>query len=269
MQISATASRVVVVEHEVRLRGLGPLGEETNRGDLPECVELLLPARRHRERRHRPHDLAGDAERLAAGGQHVHVRAPPQHQLDELTGGVEDVLAVVEHQQEVLRREQLGDGVGEGSVGPLLHVEGVGDGGGDRALVAHRGQLDETDTVRVGGRDRGGQPMGQAGLAHPSGPEQGEDPAGVEEPQGQLEVAFPADQRGGLGRDAPAARGGRCRPGAAAGRGGGTHASSSRSSRIAVSSSLNSCDGSSPRSSPSTLRNWWAARNASACRPER
>ena len=193
----------VVVEHEVRLGGLGPLGEQADGGDLPERVEPFLAARRHRERRHRPHDLTGDAEGLTAGGQHVHARAPPQQQLDELAGRVQDVFAVVEHQQEVLRRQQLGDGVGEGPVGALLHVEGVGDGGGDRALLAHRSQLDEADPLRVRGRDGGGQPVGQAGLAHTAGPEEGEDAAGVEEAQGQLEVALPTDERGGLGRDGP------------------------------------------------------------------
>ena len=119
--------RVCVVELEVVARGTGPFDEELHRGDLGQRGDRVGAIGRDRERRNRPHDLGRDAERLAARRQHAHIGAPPQDELHQLAGRVEHVLAVVEHEQEVLRSEQLDDRVGERPVWPLLHVERVAD----------------------------------------------------------------------------------------------------------------------------------------------
>ena len=185
---------VALVEGEVGLGRGGPGHEQLHRGDRGEVGQRLVGVARHRQRRHRPHQLGRDAERLPAGGEDLHLRAPLQHQVDQLAGGVDHVLAVVEHQEEAARREHVDDRVGERPLRPLLHLERSRNRGGDRALVAHRAELDPAHPV--GERRRHGvrQPAGQAGLAHPTGAEQGEDATGREQPLDQLEVLVAADE---------------------------------------------------------------------------
>ena len=43
--------------------------------------------------------LVGDPESFAAGGENLHGRRAREDRLDQVGGGVEHVLAVVEHQQ--------------------------------------------------------------------------------------------------------------------------------------------------------------------------
>jgi hypothetical protein len=51
------------------------------------------------QRGHQPHLLVGDPKSFAAGGQDSHGRRVSQDGFDQIGGGVEHVLAVVEHQQ--------------------------------------------------------------------------------------------------------------------------------------------------------------------------
>ena len=146
---------VVVVEHEVRLRRPGPLHEQLHRGARRRASSSgSSTLRRHRQRRHRPHHLGGDAERLAAGGEHLHVGAPPQHQLDQLAGRCRArARSCRARAAAYCDAEQLDDRVGERPVRPLLHVERGGDRGGDRALVAHRRRARPGARRRRTGRD--------------------------------------------------------------------------------------------------------------------
>lgn len=49
----------------------------------------------HRQRRHPPHPLAGEPERLPAGGNHPQLGTPGEQLLDQLAARTEQVLAVV------------------------------------------------------------------------------------------------------------------------------------------------------------------------------
>ena len=75
--------------------------------------------------------LVGDRQCLAAGGQDRHLGAPAQDLVDEAGGGVDDVLAVVDQQQELLR-DQVGDDplayVMVTGCSVQRHPEGVGHG---------------------------------------------------------------------------------------------------------------------------------------------
>ena len=64
---------------------------------------------RERERRHRPHLLAVDAERLPARGEHDDAGALRDDALGQPCGGVQHVLAVVEHEQQRPGGEVLDD----------------------------------------------------------------------------------------------------------------------------------------------------------------
>ena len=87
-----------VVGHEGRLDGPGPLDEQ---------LHGLVAA----ERPHRVGDLAVDAERFPAGGQHPQLRAAPAKSVGQVGGRVEQVLAVVEHQHDPLGGEVRGERV--------------------------------------------------------------------------------------------------------------------------------------------------------------
>ena len=56
-----------------------------------------------------PHDLAGHAQCLAAGGQHPHPGAPAQDLADQTARRSEHVLAVVDHDEGALRGQPLDD----------------------------------------------------------------------------------------------------------------------------------------------------------------
>ena len=45
-------------------------------------------------------------ERFLAGGKEAHLRRDGAHRFDELGDGIDQMLAIVEHQQQSLRREQ-------------------------------------------------------------------------------------------------------------------------------------------------------------------
>ena len=72
---------------------------------------------RERQRRHRPQRLPRDAERLAAGGEDAHARAVGQDAVGEPGARVDQVLAVVQHDQQPLvgqRGHEPPDRVGAG-----------------------------------------------------------------------------------------------------------------------------------------------------------
>ncbi len=150
--------------------------------------------------------LPGDAERLAAGGQHPQPRAGLQQVLRERGDGVDQVLAVVEHQQDVVP-DQRGDQPDRAVLLGLLrrahHELGA----------AHRREQSRRELLRLGERRqlRDVQPGGACGarpdrlpgqprLACAAGPgqrdeamfgEQGTDPADVACPA--HEAAEPRD----------------------------------------------------------------------------
>ena len=208
---------------------------------------------------------AGDAERFPAGREHVHVRAPAQHELDELARGVEDVLAVVEHeQQRPATRGARRSSRASDRLGRCCTSSASATAAATAAWVAHGRELDEADTVGEAAAMVVGEAVREPGLADTAGTEQREDAARLEQPGRELEVAFAPDERRGLGRHAaprvaPGRRSRVARPVTA----GATQARSARSSRIAVSRSRIAADGSSPSSSRSRPRNSCATRSAS------
>ena len=83
-----------VVEEHARPGGLGSVHEELNR---PAATALSRAGvcGRHFERRHPPHRLSRDAERLPAGRKYPQTRGAVEQLLDELSYGADKVLAIV------------------------------------------------------------------------------------------------------------------------------------------------------------------------------
>ena len=91
-QISTTAAASSPSPSEKR--GATPWARSTNRLTAAESMPAADV-----QRGHRPQLLVGDSESFAAGGQDSYRRRVRQDGLDQIGGGVEHVLAVVEHQQ--------------------------------------------------------------------------------------------------------------------------------------------------------------------------
>ena len=122
------------------------------------------------------HRLAVHPQRLAAGHQDPRLRAGVEDRVGQVGGGVEEVLAVVQHQQH-LPGSQVGR-QHSGSHGALtLDAGRLGDRARDVGLVTRGGELGEDDVrarlpvrLPVGPEQaRDGQREGR--LAAPPGPE--------------------------------------------------------------------------------------------------
>jgi hypothetical protein len=89
---------VGVVEAEASAHGADPVQEERHRW---RRLDLALARRRRwdRQREHGPDVLAPDAQALAARGHDRDLRAAAGQRLHQARGGVEDVFAVVHHEQ--------------------------------------------------------------------------------------------------------------------------------------------------------------------------
>ncbi len=117
-----------------RPHGLRSVDEQVDRGGVAA----------HRQRVHGHEVLAVDGEALPAGGQDADVGSPGEDRLGQLRGGVDDVLAVVEHEQPGLHPEHLGHAVEQARADALVDAEGVGHGQRDGGRVRRR-QLAEPE----------------------------------------------------------------------------------------------------------------------------
>ena len=112
-QISPTACRLSSVHAAVGAGVARAIGEHARPRVSVACE------RRHRARPARRATL----ERLAAGRQHRDVRTRPHDRVGEVAGVVEEVLAVVEHEEQLPHLEELDDAVGQRQPGALLAAE--------------------------------------------------------------------------------------------------------------------------------------------------
>ena len=128
---------------------------------------------------HRHDLLALEVERFPAGRHHHHARAPVDDRGGEVGGGVEHVLAVVEHEDAPGGAEVVAHDVDVGSTRPLARTERADHHRPDRIGIAGAGQLGQPCAAgepwqRV---DRGLQR--QAGLADATDTGQGQEPSGI------------------------------------------------------------------------------------------
>ena len=156
--------------------------------------------------------LAADVQHPAAGDQHGHERGAG-HQVDDHGGGVDHVLEVVEHEEDLPGPEPPGHHLAARLLRRLRQSEGVGDGREHHGGIAHGGELDHHDAVgeRVAGV--AGDLERQPGLPAPAGAGHRHQASGVAEEQGPqlVDLAVPAHQlarRAGNG-ELPRRRGGR------------------------------------------------------------
>ncbi len=92
-------------------------------------------------------------QRFLAGHEKAHLGRGAPHGFDELGDGIDEMFAIVEHEQELLRREQRSDRLARQAVARKLHAQRPGDGRRHERAIAQCGQFDPPDPVgKVGGR---------------------------------------------------------------------------------------------------------------------
>jgi hypothetical protein len=142
------------------------------------------------------HDLAEEAERLAAGDQHRDARATEQDRLDRRRRGRDQVFRIVHAQQ----RPAIADVVdrrGERATDRLdEHARRRGDGFGDPGVVDQVGELDPPHAAVEPVRLSGGNLQRQPGLAGAARPGQGHEPRLLERGGELGDVVVAAHERG-------------------------------------------------------------------------
>ena len=117
------------------------------------------------QRRHPVDRLAGDGQRLPAGRDHMRFRAPPQDRLGDLGAAADQVLAVIQHDQDVLRRQRIGQRVQHVPARLRRDPQRPGDSRRDPVLVSDRGQLGQPHPVPGPIQQPCGHLQAQPGLA--------------------------------------------------------------------------------------------------------
>ncbi len=141
-----------------------------------------------------PPDLfASNLQRLPAGGEDPSGGARPEQPAHEYSDVVEQVLAVVEHEEKGRRPHQVGDAAHGGEV----RTQGLADGGGDQTALGHVGQLDDRHHVDVVGPSGGLER--QAGLAGPAGARHRHQTVDVQLLEQVAELALPTHEGGQWG----------------------------------------------------------------------
>ncbi|MBV9545909.1 MAG: hypothetical protein JOY61_16180 [Chloroflexi bacterium] len=129
--------------------------------------------RRVGQRRHAPRNLADDPEALATGGHDAQVGARAQQIGDELCTRREQVLASVQHYQQVASAQCVAERLDQRLAAALRDPQDLGYGRRHKPSIAQRGQLDEPRAVGETWQDRHRDVQRELGLAHPAGPDQG------------------------------------------------------------------------------------------------
>ena len=207
-----------LVQDEGGVGGRGSSDEERDRGDLGHFGERHVGREQvlgsGRQRVHRPESLAGHGQRFPAGGHDGNggrLTQDPRHQLGH---GLDQVLAIVKHQQAVPGAQQIDDGIVDRTRLPQVDVDGRGKRCRGGVRIDDSDELHDVDSVLESATNRAGQLHRQRGLPHAPGADQRDQPV-VGDHHGELrQQRLATDQR--LQTDADRrsrGHGGRCDPG--------------------------------------------------------
>lgn len=140
-------------------------------GEERHGVRRAAPGRRgDGQRGDRQQVLAGRLQGLPAGGQDPQARCRPQQRVDQLGAGLHQVLAAVQHDQQLPVGELLHQHVQRRSRGRVGQAQGFEYGVPEQHRLLDGGHLDQPDAVGEAAVGLGGGPQGEPALAHPAGP---------------------------------------------------------------------------------------------------
>ena len=177
----------------------GAVDEEPDRveGDGGTGVDVGVG---QRERRDPVDDFAGDTEALAAGGEHVEVRAPGEQVAAQRGDRFDDLFAVVEHEQDTLGADRLGEGDEKWFAADRCDSESLGDLLDEDVDVADGAEFRHAEAVGEVGHHPFGDANGETGLAGAAGSGQGDRPVLAHEVADVGDLAAAADEAGELDR---------------------------------------------------------------------
>jgi hypothetical protein len=151
-----------------------PVDEQGHGGDT---LKIAARARvRQRERRQVARAFRGQAEPLAAGGQHGELTAAVEQRRHHLAHGIQKMLTVIDHQKARTGAEQRDTGREHIAVDDA-QIEYGRQRVADRGRIGHRCQQQHGHIASVPGRFHG-----EAGLAHTAGAHDGHQPLAGEQP---------------------------------------------------------------------------------------
>lgn len=183
---------------EIRAYGGDPLGEEPDRVRLRGARQRPGPG--DRQRGELQGLLARDAERLPAGGEDPQAGKGAQQPVCEHGAILEEVLAVVEHDEHPPIRQVLDEHIDRRLGRGDPDAVGVGERLTDQRGLVHIGELDEAHPAGEGPPYVEGDPEGEAGLPHPSHAGDGDQPGDREQTPGLGGLPPPPDEARHLGR---------------------------------------------------------------------
>ena len=183
---------VEVIDGEVLPDGTGPLDEQRD-----GCRSATDP---DIEWRHRPGDLATESQRLARRGDHTDRCRPREDDVDQRRGRVEDVLAVVEHDQQPSTSEGRSQALGDGQADLGGDSQPGGYRVGHSGWIPDGGKFHEPHAVGELRRQLGGDLHCQTGLADPTDPDQRHQPMSGNQVAELGDLGVPTDEAGRLNR---------------------------------------------------------------------
>lgn len=151
------------------------------------------------------HEFALGPQALAAGGQDMHLRRRAQDAFAERRNGVEQVLAVVDHQQHLPLAQEARQ-AGHRFAVVQRQVEEGRQVAGDHLRVVERRQVQQADAVAVLADQLFGDPQGHGGLADAAGADQGDETLARQLPHHIVHQHLAADQAGAAHRQVMPAR---------------------------------------------------------------
>jgi hypothetical protein len=157
------------------------------------------PVLRKGERAHPPDDLPRDAQGLPARGEYAQARAGGEERVGEVGGGLDQVLAIVHHQQRLAVLECLDEGLEKRTARLLAHPEDAGHRLRNEAGLGERRELHQPRPVRIGRDDAARCLHGQPRLARTAHSCQGQKPGCGEHPPGLGDLASAPDETGQRG----------------------------------------------------------------------
>lgn len=162
---------------------MSPLAEQGDGVRALQLAELAGALGRQGKGRHPPHGLAPNLERLPAGGQDRHPGAVLQQAIEDAGHGLDQVLAVVHHHQQLATFQVAAQPVIGGLArGSQRVAPGPGTGQklvADEVGVGQGGELGEPHAVGEAIEEPGGDLDGKTGLAHATDADEGDEAGGA------------------------------------------------------------------------------------------
>lgn len=185
---------IVRGEIEVGTHRARPLDEQPHRFHPRHLFDPSIVGFGNAERSQTPANLTGDIERLATRREHLHIRAGREEPVDDLRARVDQVLAVVEHDEEPPPQQVVGERLADVPAGLLAHPENVGHRFRDELRIRQRSEVDKPSAVGKVAEKLGPHLQREPRLAHAAGSRERHEPGLGQRIADAGDVVVPPDE---------------------------------------------------------------------------